>query len=188
MRTAHSRVIFPLVGGVLITAVLAACDSVTPEQCAAGDWRGIGFTDGTKGRTADYIAQHQKACAKLGVSPDLDAWLAGRKQGLPQYCTPSKAYEVGRSGRSISPVCTASQMNAMRDAHYTGQRYHDISDEISRLQSERLSVNSKLRDIPSKAEGEERRQKRRLEDERDRIDRLISQFESERYRYDSWLR
>lgn len=162
--------------------LLAACASLSEEQCRAGDWRGIGFVDGTAGRDTDYIANHQKACAEIGVTPDLTAWLDGRQQGLQTYCTPEKAYQVGRSGRALSPVCPAASRASMDEAHYAGRQYYEIRQEIDRLRSDRFTVEAALDDLPDDAGAD----RRRLRNERSRIDRRISGLEQDQRRYESW--
>jgi len=53
---------------------LAACASVSREECLAGNWEEIGFRDGTNGQFSSYIQQHVKACQKVEVTPDPVAW------------------------------------------------------------------------------------------------------------------
>ena len=167
---------------VSLAGLLAACASLSEEQCRAGDWRGIGFVDGTAGRGTDYIANHQKACAEIGIAPDLDAWLAGRAQGLQSYCTPERAYQEGRAGRSLNPVCPAASAASLREAHYAGRQYYEIGTEIGRMESDRNAVEAALDDLPDDAGGD----RRRLRDERSRIDRRIAQLERDRLRYEDW--
>ena len=124
---------------------LAACASVSREECLAGNWEEIGFRDGTNGQFSSYIQQHVKACQKVEVTPDPVAWERGRQRGLPAYCVPQKAYQVGRSGWSIREVCPAAQMPALRAANEKGKRYHEIEDEIRQIrtqidQSQRLLI------------------------------------------------
>ena len=65
---------------LLALLALASCASLSEEACRAGDWRGIGFRDGAAGRADSFVARHAKACADVGVTPDLDEWRAGRAE------------------------------------------------------------------------------------------------------------
>lgn len=124
----------PLAG--LTALLLLGCASVSEEECRVGDWRGIGFSDGAAGRSPDYIDNHRKACAKVGVAPDLAAWQAGRSQGLKQYCSPQNAYETGRKGQEIGPYCSAAQVSSMQKAHEFGLKYNELGHEIALMEAE----------------------------------------------------
>ncbi len=125
-------------------AFLGACASLTQEQCLNGDWGSIGYNDGVNGRTESYLSRHFEACGKTGVVPDTAAWLAGRAQGLPLYCTPQNAYNVGRGGADLSPVCPSSQQNVLYQSWDWGQEYYIITQEISTLESEQRDIERQL--------------------------------------------
>lgn len=177
---------FSLAMMILAGLLLAACASLSEGECKTGDWRGIGFSDGAEGRSEGYISRHQKACADFGIVPDLQAWLAGRAEGLKAYCTPAKAYRVGRDGDSLSPVCTPAQVSSMEQAYFFGRQYYDIDQEQTRLRSDRTEVNDRLSKFPIYVEGKEEREKRRLRDEVDRLDRRIRQLDADKRRYSDW--
>ena len=134
------RALMPL--GLL--AFLGACASLTPEQCQTGDWRGIGYNDGVNGRLESYISRHFDACEKVGIVPDAAAWLAGRAQGLPLYCTPQNAYSVGRGGSDLSPVCPASQQHTLFQSWDWGHEYYLITREIRDLEDEEREIRHRI--------------------------------------------
>jgi len=123
---------------------LGACASLTPEQCQTGNWQSIGYNDGINGRQESYISRHFDACDKVAIVPDTAAWLSGRLQGLPLYCTPQNAYSVGRSGRDLSPVCPAAQQNALFQSWDWGQEYYLIGQQISDLESEEREIERRI--------------------------------------------
>lgn len=184
--TAMTRIVamgsFRIVLAGVGLALLAACASLSEDQCRAGDWRGIGFADGAQGRSPDHIARHQKACAKVGVTPDLQAWLAGRQDGLDRYCTPAKAYEVGRSGRSLAPYCTPAQLASMRPALDRGRAYYEIGQDIDAERRDLRDLDDLIRALPGDA-GTERA---RLFFERSRIERRVFMLENRQRRYAGW--
>lgn len=123
---------------------LASCASLSEQECVAGNWEEIGQRDGRAGRTADFIVNHAKACADTGVTPDRAAWERGRQAGLTAYCTPINAYEVGRSGRQLSPVCPAARLPVLERAHAKGRRYHQLTEEIRDLRREADHIRTRL--------------------------------------------
>jgi len=127
-----------------LLAFLGACASLTQEQCLSADWRAIGYNDGVRGKLESYITRHFDACSKVGVTPDVQAWQAGRVQGLPLYCTPSNAYNVGRAGNELSPVCPASQQNSLFYSWDWGQEYYLITGQISTLESEERDIQRQI--------------------------------------------
>jgi hypothetical protein len=165
-----------------VLTVLAGCASLSEEQCRAGDWRGIGFADGAQGRAPDHVERHQKACAKVGIAPDVQAWLAGRQEGLARYCTPSNAYDEGRRGRTIAPWCTADQRAAMQPAYERGRAYYEIGQDIDAERRDLRDLDDLIRVLPADA-GSERA---RLFFERSRIERRVFMLENRQRRYAGW--
>ena len=127
-----------------LLAFLGACASLTQEECLNANWESIGYNDGARGRLESYITRHFDACGKVGVTPDVQAWQAGRLQGLPLYCTPSNAYSVGRAGNDLSPVCPASQQRSLFFSWDWGQEYYLITQQISSLESEERDIRRQI--------------------------------------------
>ena len=127
-----------------LLAFLGACASLTPEQCQNADWRAIGYNDGVRGKLESYITRHFDACSKVGITPDVAAWQAGRAQGLPLYCTPSNAYSVGRGGNELSPVCPASQQRSLFQSWDWGHEYYLITGQISDLEDEERTIRRQI--------------------------------------------
>ena len=169
---------FSLILGLL---TLSGCATLTDEECVAADWRAIGVGDGRNGRLPDYIAQHRKACESAGIIPDAKAWSEGRALGLPSYCTPDRAYRLGRSGRHVAPVCPAGAEPALEAANSHGRTYFGLTREISDLRSEIRSLQSEMSNLPKEDPGRltllSRISALRLE---------ISLVETRRLRYARW--
>lgn len=124
--------------------ILAACATLSEDQCRAGDWRSIGQNDGAQGRKPDFILQHAKACNKVGIAPVRAEWEKGRQEGLKLYCRPRNAYEVGKRGKHLSPVCPLEGLERLERANDRGLAYHRIERDISSAQSEISRINSAL--------------------------------------------
>ncbi|MGH8456040.1 MAG: DUF2799 domain-containing protein [Stenotrophobium sp.] len=87
--------------------LLGGCATLSEGECHSEDWRELGRSDGAHGFAASRLGEHVEACGKYGVTPDADAYRAGRLEGLQQYCQPQNAVSVGRSGGTYRQVCPA---------------------------------------------------------------------------------
>jgi hypothetical protein len=130
---------------VLAAALLSACATgMGRDECAAADWRTIGYEDGLRGFPADRIGAHRVACAKHQVTPDLAAWMEGRERGLVEYCQPRTGYRVGLSGGGYANVCPATTEAGFVDGYRWGRQIHDARVELrgtqARLRSARDGI------------------------------------------------
>ena len=190
---------------VLTALLLAGCASSTlsKDECRTVDWRTIGYEDGTAGRPADQIGRHRQACAEYGVTPDLDAYRAGRAEGLREFCQPRNGYRAGASGQVYYDSCPPELAGAFLEAYDEGRglyvRERRVIDadaaiaarryEIARLEDSLLQGG--LRVIDEAATPEQRAQA--VLDARqagERIGRLkveIADLEKDRARYQQEL-
>jgi len=121
---------------LLPALLLTGCASLSPDQCRLADWRQIGFADGAGGLSAARINDHAKACAEVGVRPDLDAYLNGREQGLRNYCRPENGFAVGRSGSAANLAdCPESMKPAFFDQYRYGQQLRAVEEDLARHRS-----------------------------------------------------
>lgn len=167
----------------LVVTVLSSCDAVTPEQCEAGNWREIGLSDGKQGRSAGYVAEIQKACSKVGVTVDEQAWRAGREAGLKQYCTPQNAYKIGRNGTQLANVCTGPSVSELNAANIKGRKYYAINSEISSLRTRSSDIDTKIFFIGSTTDEEKLKEIRDLKREQQKIKTRISDLEIDKISY-----
>lgn len=133
-----------------VVLFLAACASLSPEQCRNADWRHIGYADGVGGLPGSRIQDHASACAKAGTTPDMEAYLAGRMEGLVSYCQPENGFDVGRRGGADNAGDCPPHVRAAFMENYRQGR------EINALESQIASLRSTM--------DNERREMRRRED------------------------
>lgn len=152
----------------LAPLLLAGCASLSPQQCMRADWRQIGFTDGTDGVSAARINDHAKACAEVGVRPDLDMYLRGREEGLYRYCQPEKAFSVGRNGGvPNSADCPEHLKASFMDGYRQGYQVHMVEQDLSERRARIYRNNSLIRrDNERIAEIREELSKKELPDDR----------------------
>jgi len=126
--------------------LLAGCASMDKDECRTADWRAVGLEDGVKGRALDHLGEHRKACAKHGVTPDTDRYIAGRTEGLATYCTPDNGYRVGRTGETYRGVCPELSIPAIVAAYNRGRELHALHSRQSAVEREIASIKESLKD------------------------------------------
>ena len=144
-----------LAGLLLVLAVfgLSGCATMSADECTMSDWHTIGFEDGAQGHTADRLGSHRKACAKHGVAPDFEEYQAGRKQGLRQFCQPSRGFSLGANGGKYYGVCPADLEIEFIDAYNSGHQLYSLrsainsaTHQINAKESELKRTEDRIRD------------------------------------------
>ena len=120
-------------GIIFLAAAIAmsGCASMSEEECVMSDWRTIGYEDGSMGYSGDRIGSHRKACAKHGVAPDFEAYKAGRREGLRQYCQPSRGFSLGTSGGRYQGVCPSDLEPGFVDAFNSGHKLYNLRSQVN---------------------------------------------------------
>jgi hypothetical protein len=127
--------------------VLAACSSTATmgqDECSAVDWRTIGYEDGVTGHSGAQIGVHRRACARYGISPDLEAYRLGRAEGLREFCQPHNGYRAGVTGMPYYDVCP-EELAARFLAQY--QAGHELYVHEQRVRDADARLNVKRAEI-----------------------------------------
>lgn len=133
------RSILACAAGLFAAALLFGCATgMGKDECAAADWRTIGYEDGLHGFPADRIGAHRVACAKHQVTPNLAAYTEGRERGLREYCQPKNGFSVGLHGGGYANVCSGPTEPAFVDGYRWGRQIFDARTELR-------STNARLR-------------------------------------------
>ena len=123
-------------GAILaILALLQGCATLDKDECMLADWRLIGYQDGVAGKSAAAVGEYREDCAKHAVVPDLDAYRAGREEGLQQYCKASNGFRLGNTGRGFSTICPVAQEGDFRDAYNAGRKLYLARSDVNKTQS-----------------------------------------------------
>jgi hypothetical protein len=133
--------------GLVALFVITGCASMSGEECLMSDWRTIGFEDGSRGYTAERLADHRKACAKHGVAPDLRAYQAGRDEGLEQFCQPTRGFNLGAGGGHYNGVCTAHLEPPFLDAYRSGYHLYNLRSNVNSATYQIDAKKTELEDI-----------------------------------------
>lgn len=137
--------------------LLSSCQTLNEDQCVAGDWAGIGYTDGANGHPESRFGDHVKACSKYNIVPDQAVYRQGRVRGLPVYCNPNRGFSEGRQGRTYAGVCPASLERGFLGGYNDGRVVWDAAQRVSRAESEISNAQYRWNDVDEKIREEERR-------------------------------
>jgi hypothetical protein len=152
-----------------VCATFSGCASLSQNECLNASWQDIGIRDGANGQPEEYLIQHSTACAKVGVTPDRERWLAGREQGLERFCTPQRAYQIGEYGGNFdAAICRNYDQERLFDAHTKGRDVNRLSGAIG-------SIENEIRDLHATLENKDLSPK-----ERERLAYRLGQLEYER--------
>jgi hypothetical protein len=150
--------IFPLL------TFLSACATLSEKECHNSDWHQLGVQDGRTGLPERRLDDYAKSCKEYGIRPDTKQYLAGREDGLKQYCTPSNAFRTGLNGDEYQGVCPANidmtfhiNNTAALSVYKARKRIKDIDNRLDHLEHElsekdksekdRLRLRKEIRDL-----------------------------------------
>jgi hypothetical protein len=131
---------------VFAAALLAGCASHTlsKDECRTVDWRTLGYEDGVAGRSGEQIGRHRQSCAEYGIAPDLDAYRAGRTEGLREFCQPNNGYRAGASGQVYYDSCPPELAPAFVAAYEEGRelyvRERRVRDTDAAIEARRAEI------------------------------------------------
>lgn len=119
-----------------VLILLQGCATLDRDECKLADWRLIGYQDGVAGKSAARVGEYREDCAKHAVVPDLDAYRAGREEGLQQYCIASNGYRLGNAGRGFAAVCPTALEDDFREAYNAGRKLYLARSAVNKTHSQ----------------------------------------------------
>lgn len=130
---------------LLAPLALAACASgMSKKECQYADWRAVGYEDGAAGRDAGAIASRRAACAKARVTPDMEAYLSGREDGLDEFCRPANGFDYGARGYRYAGACAGRDEKAFVASYEKGFALYGY---VSRLEAARAALANAHADL-----------------------------------------
>jgi hypothetical protein len=133
-----------IAGLSFVALAMSGCATMNRNECVAVDWKTIGYEDGVAGYSGDRIAEHRKACARYGITPDLGLYQAGREQGLQEYCRPQNGFRVGARGSTYNGICPAELEGAFVNAYESGRQLYALESRVSNATSHLNSARHEL--------------------------------------------
>lgn len=119
----------------LLLIALPGCATLSEQQCRSADWSALGMADGQRGYPPRRIADHQQACSRYQVEPDVAAYESARTRGVTRYCTAAMGFSEGRKGRGYwnsCPLDSGPPFVAAYQRGYNIYRVHADIDETNR--------------------------------------------------------
>ncbi len=116
---------------MLFSLLFSGCATMGKNECLNAQWQSVGYEDGAKGYNASRIGEYRKSCAEYNVSPDLEAYMQGRMQGLAQWCKPSNGYYLGTRGATYNGVCPEALESDFQFAMSEGRAVYDYRKKIN---------------------------------------------------------
>lgn len=124
--------------------VMTGCATMSKAECQVADWYQVGIQDGSNGHDWNRLASHAKACAKVGITPDRDAWERGRQAGLQSYCTTANAYRLGSQGYALKNVCPLQRQDQLNRATNYGNSIYQLNKKIENGKKELAELKDQL--------------------------------------------
>lgn len=115
---------------MLLGLLFSGCATMSKNECLNAQWQSVGYEDGAKGYDASRIGEYRKSCAEYNISPDHEAYMQGRLQGLAQWCTPSNGYYQGTRGATYNGVCPEALASDFEFAMSEGRAVYDYRRKI----------------------------------------------------------
>ena len=132
----------------VVCSILAACNTLSKDECVAADWFVIGEADGTNGYdVTKRFGRHVDSCAKASIVPDQTLWSQGYQKGLRTYCTPASGVAVGEAGKQYANVCPLDKAPRFLKAYEIGKRVYDLRRN---LESKKNSISFYQRQVSDK--------------------------------------
>lgn len=132
----------------LLLALAGCAGGMSKKECLYADWRAIGYEDGAQGRDASAIGSRRVACAdKAQVTPDMEAYLAGRERGLDQFCRPANGFDYGSRGYSYTGACASRDERAFVAAYEKGLTLYRLVENYNAASHALTNANADLDNI-----------------------------------------
>lgn len=135
---------------LLAALVLSGCATLDKDECRTADWYAVGLEDGARGRPVERLGEHRRACAKHGVAPNTERYIAGRNEGLRSYCTYEQGFSQGRAGRAHMGTCPKELAAGFSAGYQRGRELHDLHRRLGEVQAEIGRIKTALKEgIPN---------------------------------------
>jgi hypothetical protein len=127
---------------MVLSLLLAGCESMTVSECKVADWGRVGFADGARGEEERRIVDYSEDCAKAGIVPNASLYRYGWDQGIVHFCTPANGWRQGTEGHSGKASVCQGQAGYAGFSRYleAGLQVHNTQSQMQRnaRESERL--------------------------------------------------
>jgi len=144
----------PTIFLLLLTLLLAGCESMSVSECKVADWGRVGFADGNRGESERRIADYTEDCGKAGILTDARAYRYGWDQGIGNFCTPANGWREGMQGNSGKASVCQGQPGFAGFARYleAGLLVNNTQSQMQRNAYESQRLQKRLEESKSDEE------------------------------------
>ena len=163
---------------VAVYVFVAACASLTKNQCQQGNWFEIGQSDGAQGRPLSVFEDHVDACGEYKIRPNRRRYEDGRNFGLARYCTPLSGFKAGRNFQTYQNVCPPESRGEFIRGYELGGQFGQVEKQLISVKQDIDEIEGSLRKDKLKPDQKERLYKQvdRLREEKDRLESEIQRI------------
>ena len=131
---------------IALALALAGCATgMSKKECLYADWHAVGYEDGARGAPATAVSPRRAACAKkAAMTVDMNAYLAGREEGLNEFCTPAKGFDLGAHGGRYDGVCSGRDEAAFTSAFASGRGLYERRAAVAEASNELASAEKDI--------------------------------------------
>jgi hypothetical protein len=128
--------------GLLLSGI-SGCAIMSEEECYATNWYEKGYQDGTQGKGSSILGEYVSACSKY-VNVDRTGYNQGRREGAEVFCEPSRAFDLGIQGYTLTDICRGTRHESEFVSQYqAGHVIYDMGKQIEEI-DKHLSEVSEL--------------------------------------------
>ena len=129
---------------LIATFTLTACASISEKDCDSAGLYQRGLSDGKNGKGTEQFQDLQRSCSKVGINAAGDSYEYGRKVGIADFCSESRAKGDAKSG-TPEAICMKEQVPMYQKAYETAKAERDQAtrDKIQDLQKQQDKLQKK---------------------------------------------
>lgn len=136
--------------------LLTGCATLSQDECKVANWQTIGFEDGAKGYSSERISAHRESCADYGIAPNLEKYLFGYRQGVRQYCVPSRGFALGRKGSDYNGICPTDLEQSFLSYYRQGEKVYELEHAIEQMKNDHRTLMQEHDDLIDEIENNEK--------------------------------
>jgi hypothetical protein len=134
-----SKINFLKTFSITMLLTLVSCSTISKKDCDK-NMNDFGIQQGRAGSPKKYTDEIRNTCMGKNPNIDLSAYELGFYKGWDEYCTPTKAFDMGKRADQYVSFCPAEREAQFREKYLLGKHYFELKDVES-------SIVEKMNDI-----------------------------------------
>lgn len=114
-------------------AMLNGCAIMSKNECLSANWSLIGQSDGYNGN-GSFMQKRAKACVKHDSILDKEAYTAGYKKGLKNYCNPQTIFDYALQGQGTYQNCPMEMQNNLRPYYNVANKFYQANKNLKSIE------------------------------------------------------